>query len=227
MKILKILFFLSLISLTGCKKMTATPEDKKSVEEVQKFYGGYVETNKGFETQNTSSNNYFELILKDSKLIDQQPQRAISNAANIAYIVFENQKSAEDYDVIKTTVILPDGAAVSKSFTKKELKEVKSIYPELETFNSFLISKNYKGIIAMFDTRFKPDEKTVYDAFSSMDSKMGDLKRIQFQGFEFIDDSKLGRTILMREVGERNSVFPFINVAFNRDTKKLLNIEFP
>jgi len=226
MKIIKILLLLFLINLFSCTKISTTPEDKKSVEEVQKFYGGYIETNKGIETHNTSSNNYFEIVIKDSKLIDKQPQRAISNAANIAYIIFQNQNE-ESYDIIKTKIILPDGTIVSKSFSQSELIEVKSIYPELEKFNSFLINKNYKGIIDMFDIKFKPEDKIVYDALLSMDSNLGEIKRIQFQGFEFIDDSNLGHTILMREVAERNSTFPFINVAFDRKTKKLLNIEFP
>ncbi|WP_411812624.1 hypothetical protein ACLB9Y_06130 [Chryseobacterium scophthalmum] len=226
MKISKILIFLSLITLSSCNKVRTTSEDKKSVEEVQKFYGGYVETNKGIETFNASSNNYFEIIIKDSKLIDKQPQRAISNAANIAYIVFKNQ-NIENYDIIKTKIILPDGTNISKSFTKTELQEVKDIYPELEKFNSYLINKNYKGIIDMFDSRFKPEDKIVYEGLSTIDSKLGEIKRIQFQGFEFIDDSNLGHTILIRQVAERNETFPFINVVFNRNTKKLLNIEFP
>lgn len=226
MKITKILIFLSLITLWSCNKVRTTSEDKKSVEEVQKFYGGYVETNKGIETFNASTNNYFEIIIKDSKLIDKQPQRAISNAANIAYIVFKNQ-NIENYDIIKTKIILPDGTNISKSFTKTELQEVKDIYPELEKFNSYLINKNYKGIIDMFDTKFKPEDKIVYEGLSSIDSKLGEIKRIQFQGFEFIDDTNLGHTILIRQVAERNETFPFINVVFNRNTKKLLNIEFP
>lgn len=226
MKIPKILIFLSLITLSNCNKVRTTSEDKKSVEEVQKFYGGYVETNKGIETFNSSSNDYFEITIKDSKLIDKQPQRAISNAANIAYIVFKNQ-NVENYDLIRTKIILPDGTNISKSFTKTELQEVKDIYPELEKFNSYLINKNYKGIIDMFDSRFKPEDKIVYEGLSTIDSKLGEIKRIQFQGFEFIDDSNLGHTILIRQVAERNETFPFINVVFNRNTKKLLNIEFP
>lgn len=226
MKIPKILIFLSLITLSNCNKVRTTSEDKKSVEEVQKFYGGYVETNKGIETFNSSSNDYFEITIKDSKLIDKQPQRAISNAANIAYIVFKNQ-NVENYDLIRTKIILPDGTNISKSFTKTELQEVKDIYPELEKFNSYLINKNYKGIIDMFDTKFKPEDKIVYEGLSSIDAKLGEIKRIQFQGFEFIDDSNLGHTILIRQVAERNETFPFINVVFNRNTKKLLNIEFP
>lgn len=226
MKIIKILLLLSLINLFSCNKISTTPEDKKSVEEVQKFYGGYVETNKGIETHNTSSNNYFEIVIKDSKLIDKQPQKAISNAANIAYLIFKNQNE-ENYDIIKTKIILSDGTIVSKSFSQSELKEVNNIYPELEKCNSFLIKKNYKGIIDMFDIKFKPNDKVVNDALSSMEYKLGELKTIQFQGFEFIDDANLGHTILMREVGARNSTFPFINVAFDRKTKKLLNIEFP
>ncbi len=226
MKILQLVFFLVILSFSGCNKISTTPADKKSVEEVQKFYGGSIETNKGIETHNTSSDNYFEIIIKNSILIDNQPQRAISNAANIAYLIFQNQNE-NNYDIIKIKVILPDGTIVSKSFSQSELKEVQNIYPELEKFNSLLINKNYKGIIDMFDIKFKPDDKIVEDALSSMDLKLGELKRIQFQGFEFIDDSNLGHTILMREVGERNSTFPFINVAFDRKTKKLLNIEFP
>jgi hypothetical protein len=85
MKAIKILSFLVLIILSGCNKVATTSEDKKSVEEVQKFYGGSVVTNKGVETLNTQANDYFELIIKDSRLINKQPDRAISNAANYLY----------------------------------------------------------------------------------------------------------------------------------------------
>lgn len=226
MKAIKILSFLVLIILSGCNKVATTSEDKKSVEEVQKFYGGSVVTNKGVETLNTQANDYFELIIKDSRLINKQPDRAISNAANITYIIFQNQ-NPDNYDLIKAKIILPDGTSISKTFSTKELKEVKSIYPEIEKFNSFLTSENYKGILDMFDAKFKPEDHLVYEALSSMKSKLGAIKRIQFQGFEFIDDSNLGHTILIREVSERDNTFPFINVAFDRKTKKLLNIEFP
>lgn len=217
--ILLVLFFFS------CSKIATSKEDIKSIEEVQKFYGGDIETNKGFETFNTKSNSYFEVIIKNSGLINRQPQRATSNAANIAFIIYQNQK-AESYDIIKTKIILPDGTNISKSFLKNDLLEVKTIYSELEKLNSFLINKNYGDIVDMFDSKFKPNEKTVKTALIDLDKKFGDLKRIQFQGFEFIDDSNLGHTVLMREVGERNDIFPFINIAFDRNTKKIVNIEF-
>ena len=92
--------------------------------------------------------------------------------------------------------------------------------------NSLLIEKNYDGIIEMFDPKFKPEKRIVESTLIDFDKKFGNLKRIQFQGFEFIDDSNLGQTVLMREVSERSNVFPFINIAFDRNTKKLLNIEF-
>ncbi|HFK5570937.1 TPA: hypothetical protein ACG0AO_002754 [Elizabethkingia meningoseptica] len=222
----KILPFLVVTLLSGCSKISTTEEDKKSVETIQQFYGGRIETNKGVEAINGHSDNYFEVIVKGSKLIDSQPQRAISNTANIAFMVYENQ-DAETYDIIKSKIILPDGTNISKSYTKKELQEVKAIYPEIEKFNKFLTTKNYNGILEMFDPKFRPEEKLVRNTLTTFDSDMGDIKRIQFQGFEFIDDAKLGHTILVREVSERNNTFPFINVAFNRGTGKILNIEFP
>ncbi|PWN60370.1 hypothetical protein [Chryseobacterium viscerum] len=226
MKLIKFLPFLLLLFLFSCGKLATTPEDKKSVDEIQKFYGGYVQTMKGVQTLNGKSSDFFEVEIKDSKLINNQPQRAISNAANIAFIVFQNQKPG-NYDVIKTKLLLSDGASFAKSFTQKELQEVKEIYPEVEKVNSFLINKNYNGIFEMFDPKFKPDEKFANEKLSEMDSKMGAIKRIQFQGFEFIKDSNLGDIVVMREVGQRDQLFPFINMAFDRKTKKMLNIEFP
>ncbi len=186
MKSIKILPLLLLLFLFSCGKLATTPEDKKSVDEILKFYGGYVETMKGVQTLNGISGDFFEVEIKDSKLINSQPQRAISNAANIAFMVFQNQKPGE-YDVVKTKLLLPDGATFTKSFTQKELQEVKEIYPEVDKVNSFLINKDYNGIFEMFDPKFKPK----------------------------------------KEVGQRNQLFPFINIAFDRKTKKLLNIEFP
>ncbi|OCK50792.1 hypothetical protein BA768_18935 [Chryseobacterium sp. CBo1] len=226
MKITKYFALLIVVILAGCNKITISTEDKKSIEEVQKFYGGYIETSKGIETFNTKSNSYFEVIIKNSNSINSQPQRVASKAANIAFMIFKNQ-SSDSYDVIKTTIILSDGTKVSKSFSKNDLLQVENLYPELEKLNSFLITKNYDGITEMFDPKFKPKEGVVENALADFDKKFGDLKRIQFQGFEFIDDSVLGHTVLMRQVGERNNVFPFMNMAFDRNTKKLLNIEFP
>lgn len=223
MKIGKYFILLILIILSNCNKITINNEDKEAIENIKKFYGGYIETNKGIETLNTKSNNYIELIIKSSSLINSQPQRAASNAANIAFIIFQNTDS---YDIIKTKLILSDGTSISRSFSKDDLLIVKSIYPELEKLNSFLVEKNYEGIIEMFDPKFKPEKRIVESTLIDFDKKFGDLKRIQFQGFEFIDDSNLGQTILMREVGERDNVFPFVNIAFDRNTKKLLNIQF-
>lgn len=226
MRSIKILPLLLLLLFISCNKLTTTPEDKKSVEEVQKFYGGYIETTKGVETFNGKTNDYFEVIIKGSELINKQPQRSISNAANIAFIIYQNQ-NPEKYDAIKIKMLLPDGTSISKSFSKKELQEIKDIYPEVDKINSFLINKNYNGVLEMFDPKFRPEEKLVKEGLSAMDSKLGSIKKIQFQGFEFIDDSNLGHTVLIREVAERDNLFPFINVAFDRKTKKLLNIEFP
>lgn len=226
MKSIKILSFLFLLLLMSCNKLSTTPEDKKSVEEIQKFYGGSVGTMKGVDFFNGKSNNYFELTIKGSGLIDKQPERSISSAANIAYIAYQNQKP-ETYDIIKVKIFLSDGSNISKSFSKKELQEVKDIYPEVDKVNSFLMNKDYNGILEMFEPKFKPEDKLVKDGLSEMDSKLGSIQKIQFQGFEFIDDSNLGHTVLIREVSKRDNMFPFINIAFDRKTKKLLNIEFP
>ncbi|MCW1963963.1 hypothetical protein [Chryseobacterium viscerum] len=226
MKSIKILPFLLLLFLFSCGKLATTSEDKKSVDEILKFYGGHAEMLKGVQTLNGKSSDFFEVEVKDSKLINSQPQRAISNAANIAFIVFQNQKPGE-YDVIKTKLLLSDGASFTKSFTQKELQEVKDIYPEVEKVNSFLLKKDYNGILEMFDPKFKPKEKMAKEVLSRMDSIAGPIKKTQFQGFEFIEDSNLGHIVVIREVGVRDKVFPFINMAFDRKTKKLLNIEFP
>lgn len=226
MKLIKILPFLLLLFLFSCGKLATTSEDKKSVDEVLKFYGGYVETMKGVQTLNGKSGDFFEVEIKDSKLINSQPQRAVSNAANIAFIVFQNQKPGE-YDVIKTKLLLSDGASFTKSFTRKELQEVKDIYPEIDKINSFLINKDDKGILEMFEPKFKPKKEVVKETISRMDSELGPITEIQFQGFEFLDNPNLGQMILIREVSKRDKVFPFINVAFDRKTKKMLNIEFP
>ncbi|WP_426480731.1 hypothetical protein [Chryseobacterium sp. R2ACT005] len=226
MKLIKILPFLLLLFLFSCGKLATTFEDKKSVDEVLKFYGGYVETMKGVQTLNGKSGDFFEVEIKDSKLINSQPQRAVSNAANIAFIVFQNQKPGE-YDVIKTKLLLSDGASFTKSFTRKELQEVKDIYPEIDKINSFLINKDDKGILEMFEPKFKPKKEVVKETISRMDSELGPITEIQFQGFEFLDNPNLGQMILIREVSKRDKVFPFINVAFDRKTKKMLNIEFP
>jgi len=226
MKLIKILPFLLLLFLFSCGKLATTSEDKKSVDEVLKFYGGYVETMKGVQTLNGKSGDFFEVEIKDSKLINSQPQRAVSNAANIAFIVFQNQKPGE-YDVIKTKLLLSDGASFTKSFTRKELQEVKDIYPEIDKINSFLINKDDKGILEMFEPKFKPKKEAVKETISRMDSELGPITEIQFQGFEFLDNPNLGQMILIREVSKRDKVFPFINVAFDRKTKKMLNIEFP
>ena len=226
MKSIKFLPLLLLMSMFSCGKLGTTPEDKKSVNEIQKFYGGYVETMKGVQTLNGKSNDFFEVEIKDSKLINEQPQRAASNAANIAYMVFQNQKPG-NYDLIKTKLLLSDGATFTKSFTGKELQEVKDLYSEVDKINDLLINKNYDGVSAMFEPKFKPSDKAVKDGLSDIDSKLGPITEIQFQGFEFLDNPKLGQMILIREVSKRDKVFPFINVAFDRKTKKMLNIEFP
>ncbi|WP_160138976.1 hypothetical protein [Chryseobacterium sp. c4a] len=114
-----------------------------------------------------------------------------------------------------------------KSFSKEELEEIKNIYPEIDRLNSALIHKNYDEILEMFDPKFKPQDKFLKDGLAEIDSKLGFIEKIQFQGFEFFDDSNLGRTVLIREVGKRDTKFPFINLVFNRKTKKLLNLEFP
>lgn len=219
MKLFKILPILFLLFFSNCSKIITTPEDEKSIEEVRKFYGGNVETMKGVENFNGKTKDYIELTIKDSELINKQPIRTVSNAANIAFIIFQNQNS-ENYDLIKVKIILLDGTEISKSFSKKDLQEIKNIYSEIEKFNSFLIDKNYNGIIEMFDVKFKPEDKLVKDLLYKIDSKLGSIKRIQFQGFEFIDYSNLGRTILIREVCERSNVSPFINITFNRKTIK-------
>jgi hypothetical protein len=90
-----------------------------------------------------------------------------------------------------------------------------------------LINKNYSGILEMFDPKFKPKEEVVKKTLSEMDFQLGAITKMQFQGFEFLEDSNLGHIILVREVGQRKQLFPFINLAFDRKTKKLLNIEFP
>lgn len=220
----KILFFsLLLISFIGCQKIRPTHEDEIAIQKILNFYGGNIEIRKIFGSNNVKT---FEIQIKNTKLIDSQPEKAVTHCGNIAYLFFKNNSNF-NYDVVKTKIIFPDGTDISKEFSRKDLVEVEKFYPTIDNLNSFLINNNYSELLKLFDEKYRPDENTIREGLTKFNNDFGNIKSIQFQGFNFINDPTLGNIIFIREVCQRESKILNMNVGFNRDTKKLVTIEFP
>ncbi|MBP6387239.1 MAG: hypothetical protein KA327_11525 [Pseudarcicella sp.] len=224
----KILSVLVLIILCSCNKVTETENEINSVQAVLNFYNGECLKSKGFEKNNEVDKQYYEIEISKSELLNQSPDKLKSHSANIAYLFYSNLKSEKsNYDEIKVKINLSNGESQSFKYADKELNEIEKLLPKINEIIEYIKTDNYGSLTKQFEDSIKVEEKTITELFTSLQSKYGKINKTQFQGFQFEDSKNFGKLIIIREALVFEKITASMNLIFNRETKKLISVEFP
>lgn len=224
----KKLSVLVLIILCSCNKVTETENEINSVQAVLNFYNGECLKSKGFEKNNGVDKQYYEIEISKSELLNQSPDKLKSHSANIAYLFYSNLKNEKsNYDEIKVKINLSNGESQSFKYEDKELIEIENLQPKINEIIEYIKTDNYRSLTKQFEDSIKVEEKTISELFISLQSKYGKINKTQFQGFQFEDSNNFGKLIIIREALVFEKISASMNLIFNRETKKLISVEFP
>lgn len=197
---MKYLFsLLILFSLFSCGN--STYYQKNVLKKIGEFYGGDVTASSGFNNINTTRTNHFTVKISNSDLINNAPKNVTFSAGNIAYLSYSNLESKKaEYDLFNVVIALNTNETRSFTFTKDQLIQNEQIIKVLDNFNSFIIRKNYQDLLSISNTKFINSEQVYSDIFNKLYIDFGDIKQIQYQGFEFQEDENLGKCIISKQV---------------------------
>ena len=221
------LHILALLLLFSCGKVGVSKTEVKAVDKVIEFYGGQVNRIIGFNMKNTKKINFFELKVSNSQLLNNDQKDLAGHAGNIAYLFYSNLKDEKpNYQEIKVSIDLQNGESRNYNFAVSDLKEIENLMPFINKTNTFIRNKDYKGFAETFSAQFKADEKDLKGLFDELHSRFGEIKEIQFQGFSFAEDPKVGPYILVKEVLVLDKEAGRMYLNFDRRTKEILGLTF-
>lgn len=221
------LHILALLLLFSCGKVGVSKTEVKAVDKVIEFYGGQVNRIIGFNMKNTKKIKYFELKISNSQLLNNDQKDLAGHAGNIAYLFYSNLKDEKpNYQEIKVSIDLQNGESRNYNFSVSDLKEIENLMPFVNKTNTFIRNKDYKGFAETFSAQFKADEKDLKGLFDELHSRFGEIKEIQFQGFSFAEDPKVGPYILVKEVLVLDKEAGRMYLNFDRRTKEILGLTF-
>ena len=221
------LHILALLLLFSCGKVGVSKTEVKAVDKVIEFYGGQVNRIIGFNMKNTKKIKYFELKISNSQLLNNDQKDLAGHAGNIAYLFYSNLKDKKpNYQEIKVSIDLQNGESRNYNFSVSDLKEIENLMPFVNKTNTFIRNKDYKGFAETFSAQFKADEKDLKGLFDELHSRFGEIKEIQFQGFSFAEDPKVGPYILVKEVLVLDKEAGRMYLNFDRRTKEILGLTF-
>lgn len=224
----KILSVLVLIILCSCNKVTETENEINSIQAVLNFYNGECLKPKGFEKHDGVDLQYYEIEISKSELLNQSPDKLKSHSANIAYLFYSNLKNEKsNYDEIKVKINLSNEESQSFKYAYKELNEIEKLQPKINEIIEYVKTDDYKSLTKQFEDSIRIEEKTISELFTSLQSKYGKINKTQFQGFQFEDSNNFGKIIIIREALVFEKITASMNLIFNRETKKLISVEFP
>ena len=218
---------LAILLLFSCGKVGVSKTEVKAVDKVIEFYGGQVNRIIGFNMKNTKKIKYFELKISNSQLLNNDQKDLAGHAGNIAYLFYSNLKDEKpNYQEIKVSIDLQNGESRNYNFSVSDLKEIENLMPFVNKTNTFIRNKDYKGFAETFSAQFKADEKDLKGLFDELYSRFGEIKEIQFQGFSFAEDPKVGPYILVKEVLVLDKEAGRMYLNFDRRTKEILGLTF-
>lgn len=223
----QILQILALLMIISCNKLGVTKTEVNAVNKVLEFYGGEIIHSIGFEAKNGHKDDYFELKVSKSKLLNDNQKDLTEHAGNIAYLFYTNlQNEKANYDEIRVAIDLENEESRTYKFPTSNLKEIEALYFEIEKTNSFIKSKDYRSLTAQINPKVQVKENDIKSLFEKIHSTYGNIKQIQFQGFEFAKDKEMGEYILVKEVIVLEKEIVNVYMPYNRKDKSLLGINF-
>lgn len=190
--------------------------ERKASEKIHSFYGGDLKSSAGFESKNGKTINHIILNIENSPLINNEIEFINYHAGNIAYLVYTNLDGYKTtYDIIKVNIKLNSNESRNFQFDTKELDNVHEISKILDKFNSAVIRKEYASIAQWTDNTLLNEDFNIGEIFEKINTDFGNIKQIQFQGFQKNIDPKIGEFYEFKQVIQldNNNVTMLISIA--------------
>lgn len=223
-----ILSILILFSLFSCKEKEPITNNASAVQKVLNFYSGECIKSKGFKSKNGINKSYFELEISKSELLNNDSKNIKTHSANIAYIFYSSlpQNEKRNYDEIKVTIDLSTGVSERFIYSTKELEEIKKLQPTIDLVIENIVGKKYNELSLLFDQSVNINTGTLQDLFNSVENQYGQIKKNQFQGFEFKTAKQFGDAIIVKEAITFQKFAISMSIILKRDNLKIIAIEF-
>jgi len=217
---------LVLFSLFYCGN--SSYHQKNALKKVGDFYGGHITTSAGFSAHNTSNKNYFRINVKNSPLINDDVENTSLHAGNIAYMIYSNLESSKnEYDEINVNIDLVNNETRSFIFLTNQLEQIYQMNKTIDEFNSLIIRKDYKELTSVLNKEIMNDEKFIPELFEKLYSDFGNIKQIQYQGFEFQNDEKHGEYVINKQVISFDKQNLNMYISVSTKDKLIVGIFFP
>ncbi|HLU84829.1 MAG TPA: hypothetical protein VKZ45_05095 [Vicingaceae bacterium] len=226
----KIIGILLIGVLTACNNVGVTETEVQAVQSVLDFYGGICNRHKGFEAKNGETDTYFELEMSQSELVESYSNMLELPASNIAYLFYSNLNDEQDnYTYVKVKINLSNGQSHEYSYSARDLKEIESLTPLLQSITDKIKAQDYEGLISQFDkniaSNLTSEQLKAYCV--PYDSAYGRVDNTQFQGYSFFEGETDNRPlahiagIMIRE----NENTP-ISLFIDRKSKKVVTMKY-
>jgi hypothetical protein len=143
----EILSILILIIFCSCNKVKETENEINSVQAVLNFYNGECLKSKGFVKDIGVDNQYYEIEISKSELLNQSPDKLKFHSANIAYLFYSNLKIEKpNYDEIKVKINLSNGESESFKYSDKELNEIEKLQPKITEIVEYIKTNDFESL---------------------------------------------------------------------------------
>jgi hypothetical protein len=225
-----IIGILLILVVASCGKEKATETELQAVNGVLEFYGGACKYHKGTVTKKGVTEKFFELEIRESKLIESFSNRLEIPASNIAYLFFSNLKDEQyNYTDVKVKLLINNGKTSAYSYPVGELKEIDQLIPILNRVSQLIKTQSYQALLLEFDT--VPESsmtfKRLVDICSPIQFKYGLIERVQFQGCAFYErpvDKRPMVHVAGMMIRKKGNV-P-ISLFIDRKSRKIVDLKF-
>jgi hypothetical protein len=184
--------------VSSCARIT--DNEDKGVKDILNFYGGYCRYSIGFVASTSEGKQkYFELEMSKSEVVEKYSDVVEMPASNIAYLFYHDlEKEKNNYNEIRSVVILKDGSHSTFKYATKKLAIVEKKMSVVQKIVNVLKSRHYEDIKPFLqpDTNYiRYDKEELIANLAKLDPQFGTIQEFRPLGFRF-GQTEYGRDYL-------------------------------
>ena len=189
MRILSVLLLVSLLFSCSEETQKDISVSNEITEYIQKRYETDVTSIVRSETRKGKEENYFEITVGKSSVMDQSKAEPELFTSDIAFRVYcgMDEAARKKYDIISVKITQKNHVTVMR-YSNKELLDANTNLIWLDKFFRMVEAKDYQKAKEQFNTQLVDtatvDLKTTFEGISF---SLGELKNQELQGFEIIE----------------------------------------
>lgn len=222
---------LSIILLTSCNYTKSSKLESEGVQKVVDFFGGTCTSSKGIRLEKGIPQEYFELKMSNSKLLNTYSNMPELVASNIAYIFYSNLGEEEKkYDYIEVVILFSDKNIYKYECSMDNIQKAYQLIPIWGEVTEKMKQQDCDSLLNYFDTNVVDvDVKFLKTYCNSYDSAYGKISKIEFQGFMLFDDGieeYAGKTMIhLAGITLREKKRIPISLYIDTKSKKILRMD--